>query len=349
MSFNNIFSCCRSPEIDKTFMGDLHQAAQSMGLLGGHQYLMIADGKLNWSTKKSEEVSLEVLKQFVSSKLKKLTKEEAKLVTADLSKIETYKTKFTLGTDELKEVMKFLSLREIASSSCVSRNWKKDINFEDPRMWKSQLEQMTFGPEKWKTHFGDVGEVSQLPKDILEEIKRPCPFWPAKKVGQTHMLVLIPATVNGKPLSIRSFRQLVKEAKLGFKADYEFGGNALLEWYGDETIQKSYWVLMTKDVIPDSKTKSYIIQKGLVRAKHDYQVPRLLDAIVSRLTEYVSTGILRSRGLTRCEEQIVHQQTVVGDVRPHYVTPIGYEGHLNLYRNCPDHCWLGVAAIRKLF
>ena len=309
MNFNSVFSLFslfRRPEIDKRFIGELHQAAQNLGSLEAHNYLVILDGKLGWSTKKSEEVSLEVLTKFANEKLKGLPKEQAKQVVEDLDKIGAYKAKFSVRKDELKEAMSFLGLQDIASSSMVSKSWNKDINLEeDPRMWKTQLKAMAFGPEKWETHFGDVGEVPPLPKNILEEMMKPCGFWPGKRVGETHMLVLIPATINGELLTIKSFRELVKKPKEGNKTDYEHIADQILIDFGDTPIEKSHWVLMTKDVIPWSRGEGYAFQKALVTAEPDYQVPNLLDAIVLVLTDYVSTGV---------EQQILERNKMTKEV-----------------------------------
>lgn len=38
---------------------------------------------------------------------------------------------------------------------------------------------------------------SRLSPNIAEILASPCPIWPGKTVGETHKLVLVPATVNG--------------------------------------------------------------------------------------------------------------------------------------------------------
>ena len=75
--------------------------------------------------------------------------------------------------------------------------------------------------------------------------------------------------------------------------------------HGDTPIQSSYWVLFTKDVLLDSRNKSYEIktvanysQKGNV----PYEVPRFLEAATSIFMEYVQTGNRLFKNYTRCQE-----------------------------------------------
>ena len=59
------------------------------------------------------------------------------------------------------------------------------------------------------------------------------------------MLVLIPSTVNGKPLTVKSLGELVKAPKQGNASKYSY--YSLGEYQAkDLPVPKSYWVLMTK-------------------------------------------------------------------------------------------------------
>jgi len=86
---------------------------------------------------------------------------------------------------------------------------------------KAQLPAIAFGKEKWAIYFGDVGVEPPLPPNIHEILQSPCPFFPGKKVGETHLLTLIPKTVNGKSLTLNSLGELVKSPKQGNKTKYQ--------------------------------------------------------------------------------------------------------------------------------
>ncbi len=177
-----------------------------------------------------------------------------------------------------------------------------------------------FGQEQWETHFGPIGEAPPLPVNIVEILNSPCPFNPGKMVKDTHMLVLIPKTVSGNPLNMIHLKKLVENPKGGHKTTYESVYQPILTEHGTKPAEGSYWVLMTKDVIPESRAKSYAQQQALVGAKPGYEVPDLLSAIVGMLTHYVHTGTcLFSREpwtYTRCKEQVGGLQTVVGGLSP---------------------------------
>jgi hypothetical protein len=48
--------------------------------------------------------------------------------------------------------------------------------------------------------------------DILDSTR---PFWPGKKIRETHLLVLIPAKVGGKPFSLDLLRDLIQHPNNG--------------------------------------------------------------------------------------------------------------------------------------
>ena len=72
---------------------------------------------------------------------------------------------------------------------------------------------IAFGKDLWATHLGDIGIEPPLPPNIKEILNAPCPFFPGKKVEETHLLVLIPKTVNGKPLTMQTLGELVQKPR----------------------------------------------------------------------------------------------------------------------------------------
>jgi len=66
-----------------------------------------------------------------------------------------------------------------------------------------------------KVVFGDIGVEPPLPQNIHEILHNPCPFWPEKKVKDTHLLVLIPKTVNGQLLTLANLKEWIQKPKQG--------------------------------------------------------------------------------------------------------------------------------------
>ena len=154
-----------------------------------------------------------------------------------------------------------------------------------------------FGPEDWAEYFGDVGNAPKLPADMEQILNAPCPYYQdAKKMGvakmekidmnkpmfsnhtcqfwidkvnqntdlkvrDTHLLTLIPKTVNGKPLTLNIFVNLLRNKYIRIAS----GPGIRWKFYdhGDTPVKESHWVLMTKCVMPESVCKTFAKQKKM--------------------------------------------------------------------------------------
>lgn len=173
-------------------------------------------------------------------------------------------------------------------------------------------EQIAFGKTKWAQYFGDIGEVPELPKGIEEILQASCPFHPNKQVGDTHMLVLIPKTVDEQPFTLHLLEKLIrtpKEKEPLFTTSYSDYVNREL---GAKSVQEAYWVLMTKDVIPNSRSKTYEEQVSLIENVSPYKFPNTLEAAASILLHFLQTNEIFYRKnpitYTRCQEKVDKNQ-----------------------------------------
>ena len=190
----------------------------------------------------------------------------------------------------------------------------KQVKVEAPK-----LPAIAFGKEKWAKYFGDVGLEPPLPADIDEILKSECPFWPGKRIEETHLLVLIPATVDGKPFCLDLLGELIKEPKTGDATEYKYFSGHVKSEHGQKALAKSYWALMTRDVLEGTPGESYKDQCAILnkqRKEKPYEAPRLLDVATAILMEHVETGQWlfnrESWMYTRCQDQIGKYQTAVG-------------------------------------
>ena len=207
----------------------------------------------------------------------------------------------------------------------------------------TSLPVIAFGKAKWATYFGDSGVEPPLPPNIHQILQSPCPFWPGKKVEETHLLVLIPQTVNGKPLTLDYLEQLIQKPLGGGHATkYEYYYKPVKQEHGAKPAGQSHWVLMTTDVIPTSKNKPYAQQQELVRKYAHYQVPQTLEATTCILMEQVKEGRrLYPRDpwtYTRCQEQTAGYQNGVGGFGP---------SGLDVFNSSDGYDNLGVGALWK--
>lgn len=212
-----------------------------------------------------------------------------------------------------------------------------------------------FGKEQWEKYFGKIGEVPPIPAAISKILRSPSPYFPGKTGKDMYMLTLVPATVNGKPLDFNHLLELVQDPKGGghkVNIDRNLIYQPILDEYGDKALERSQWVLMPKDVIPDSRNKIYEQQQPLVEKNPGFEFPEFLSASACILTHFVRTGeYLFPKGkpgelwtYTRCKETINtpwgQRHIVVGGFSPAGLHVI------------PDDlaCYhVGVAAVRKFF
>ena len=176
-----------------------------------------------------------------------------------------------------------------------------------------KIPEIAFGAKEWEEYFGIVDEEPPLPKNIDEILSSPCPFWPEKKVRDTHLLVLIPKSVGGAPLTLNALQRLIEQPQKGRATKYSYYDSYVKNELGDKGVEKSYWLLMTADVIPNSRSKSYQAQKKLLQdyAKKSslaYSLPTALEVATAILTHYVTHGkrLYPNSPLTytRCQEKI---------------------------------------------
>src|SRR5579872_7140431 len=124
----------------------------------------------------------------------------------------------TLPTEVIGNIIfRNLSLPALGICSSVCKVWRemaeKQINLFS--------HEKVFGPKEWFIHFGThLRNVPRLPPNIAEILSSDCPFWPRKKVHETHLLVLVPQTVNGQPLTLKTLGELVKKPLTGSATQY---------------------------------------------------------------------------------------------------------------------------------
>jgi hypothetical protein len=173
---------------------------------------------------------------------------------------------------------------------------------------------MPLGEAEWKQYFGDVRSAPSLPSDIATILDGPCPFWPNKKVRDTHLLVLIPATVGGVPFTLNRIGELIKHPSHGgHRTEYRCYNERVKAQIGEESPPRSYWVLMTRDVLPGSRNTGYAHQKALVagyasRESVPYALPSVLEAATAILMHHAREGERlfgdHPRTYTRCQEVV---------------------------------------------
>lgn len=124
--------------------------------------------------------------------------------------------------------------------------WRVDV-----RMLADVFGNNFLGSEAWKRGLGvDVGTVPPIPVTITEALLQcDCPLHPGQKIKDTHLLVLMPETVNGEPYSALKLDELCATKKgSGHQLIYDRLGRD--SWkskdWASATQPKSEWALIHK-------------------------------------------------------------------------------------------------------
>lgn len=262
----------------------------------------------------------------------------------------------SLIVDSAIKIFSYLNSSDLITCCLVSKEWNefvKEDREKENMLWNAIIyREHAFGKEKWAKYYGDVGIEPPLPKNIYEILKSPCQASPGKIVLETHMLALVPEKINERFLTLDNLGELVRAPKQGHKTEY-FLLNENVNHHRNESIDKSHWVLMTRNILEGSRAKSYAEQVEMVvqlskKAKTDYQVPKALEAAVCIFTKFVETGtrLFRSNSFlwtyTRCQEKNVDLQLCVGGFGAHGLEVVHSRSE-NVSLNTK-----GIAALRKL-
>ncbi|WP_194847472.1 hypothetical protein [Candidatus Neptunochlamydia vexilliferae] len=165
---------------------------------------------------------------------------------------------------------------------------------------------IAIGKAVWEKYFGKIGKEPPLPSNIEEILDQPCPFGLGKTVRDSHILVLIPETVNGKALTLNHLEQIIKSKD---KSPYTYSESKshrenLRKEVWNKPASPSHWVLMTRTVVPDSYNKNYEQQKKFFESTL-YEHPPALDVAAASWVHHLYTGdYLYSEVKTRCKEKV---------------------------------------------
>lgn len=179
------------------------------------------------------------------------------------------------------------------------------------------METEAFGKEQWLKLYGlEISDQPELSDDLIEILYKPCPADPTKKVGDTHMLTLIP-----RGLTFENLQRL---------AEKHIPRNGFSRWCDakvlsqlDSPNEQSYWVLMKKNV----KAEIFVDEKGfcskgqggilvnLTSTDINYTHPTVIEAITLIIAGLPTSqaSLLASRNhFLRCKEVVDGERVIVG-------------------------------------
>lgn len=266
---------------------------------------------------RQQEEALALFQQLNDKEFERLTTERSNLKAYYKEQLETTKEMRTASTQVYEA-----RLREYAQAKKQSQDMLSSklavLEEQEQKEWglqklkATEVPNMAFGAVDWKRYLGEVGNEPSLPKDIDAILNSACPFWEGSKVKETHLLVLIPARVNDQPFSLNLLGELIRRPRGGgHGTQYLYYESDVRSEIGEFPPARSYWMLMTRDVLAGSRNKTYAEQKAMIARyeRQGYALPTALEAATVTVLHHVRTGeCLFSDDpwtYTRCQDMLV--------------------------------------------
>ena len=183
---------------------------------------------------------------------KEPTQQQANMVFLQLEGIKA-KNKMSRLKSRVSEITNSVSTKPIEKQGSAVQKMSPSNNAAQPlkRLPAVQaaiapaLPAWVCGAAEWKKYIGDPGVEPPLPPDIIQRLG---------ELNANNVLVLIPETVNGRPLDLKLMEELVQKPLQGHATKYRYFD---LGEYVDPPASKSHWALLTRTVIDGSRNKRY--------------------------------------------------------------------------------------------
>lgn len=216
-------------------------------------------------------------------------------------KVEEY-SKNPFPDEIVLKILTYVSDFKTLKACClVSREWSR-VSF-DKSLWRLAIyNEVAFNSKNWTQYLGEKilhenieEEISSLPIDeLIEDFKNIKKIYPGRALTETLSLVRVPKSLSGG-LSIKKIGELFHlffpKNELGFK----FIDREISEEFMLRTIDKSYWAVMTKEVLPGSRSirRCFTQEESFKLINNQgfncYQAPRLIEVIVLAFAEFLRT------------------------------------------------------------
>ena len=210
------------------------------------------------------------------------------------------------------------------------------------------------GAAQWKEAFGvKVGAVPPIPNSITKALlNSDCPIEPGKKIKETHILVLIPKSVDGEPYSALKLYELCSKSKgSGNKLIYDGYSSWKGQSWASTEQAASEWVLIPKGDPDPAKVatdkhfrgKNIAAQDVVLRDHYkEYREVKTLEVMTMALLSYLTHKERLLPDWLRCEEP----NASGGRVCVGFFFAIGLEVHVDVDGH--DNDVIGRALARKL-
>jgi hypothetical protein len=197
--------------------------------------------------------------------------------------------------------------------------WLRDVSAEDFCIeidCRRPLGKNFLGVEAWTSQGIDVGEAPPIPSSITRELlESECPLHPGEKIKDTHLLVLVPESVNGAPYTALELNELCAARKgSGDKliCDADWANTWKSQPWASIPQSQSEWLLIPKrDPDPEQvsaekhfRSKSIAAQQTVHDTHYsDYREVKAVELMTAVLLHDLVNGERPKFDDLRCQEE----------------------------------------------
>ncbi len=226
---------------------------------------------------------------------------------------------FEGSTDVLiNEIFSRIDFRTFENLGCVNKQLNRLTHRSD--VLKSMIYKFkTFNQEDWLENFDLEFPKNQafkaLPDNIGKLFNGPCPLFKDKRLRDTHVIIWIPTA-----LSLNKCKLLLEKI-IAANGHRFIIHKDILATYGDLLTDDSKWIIMPKNLLPESNHNNFLKQLKMVDSlalynSKKYYIPTFFEATVciSMSSLKWNMNILEDC-YTRCQEDINEFQILVGRLK----------------------------------
>jgi hypothetical protein len=162
---------------------------------------------------------------------------------------------------------------------------------------------------QWNVRIGRVPNRSLL-SGTETLLSQPCSIFHGKTIGETHICIDIPPTVDGQPLTLNRIRHFAEHHR-GNRIHLNIYWDRILEELGDVPIPAGQCLLL-KTCLPGTKSKTYEEQIEVLERHPEYTLATLPQVLVASLMEYIRSGGAKTRLF---DDEDARTSTTVGNWR----------------------------------
>lgn len=193
------------------------------------------------------------------------------------------------ATLEIQSLSPLADLKDI--SAIIKRANTLFIHQRDLLQVQALMPGRVVGPDADIFDGRDLGEIPPLPHNIQEVLRSRCPLANnGKIVAQTHRLVLVPAAIDGEPLTLIKLRQFSEEVnqKQGTGVSI-FHGESWYEnqLFANSPLDKSRWVLEYKEVTMSVKGPNESSFDEVLLPTKTHRTAKVLEHVATLALQYL--------------------------------------------------------------